>query len=298
MNQKSINLTEAELLELVIRSYESRKKILKMMRNGSSTHLGGAFSCIDLLTVIYNKILRNNPLNPKWKDRDRFILSAGHKAIALYTVLQDKGYFNEKILWTFNKIKSPLPEHPDEKTIPGIEFPTGSLGHGLSAGLGMALAARIDNSRYRVFVLLGEGECAEGTVWEAIIAAGHFKLDNLVAIVDRNNLQVNGPTKEILDTSPLEEKFQTFKWEVRIVDGHNFHDIYKNLSETPFVKYRPSCLIADTVKGKGIKFAEGDFKYHHCHLDNGTIDVAITEIEKTREEEIQKIKELVKNDCR
>ena len=163
MCNKSSNLPESELLELVNKSYESRKKILRMMRDGNPTHLGGAFSCIDLLTVLYNKILRNDPLSPHWKDRDRFILSAGHKAIALYAVLQDKGYFKEEILWTFNKLDSPLPEHPDQSTIPGIEFPTGSLGHGLSAGLGMALAAKLDNSNYRVFVLLSEGECAEGT---------------------------------------------------------------------------------------------------------------------------------------
>ena len=287
INQNS--LTKPELLELINKSYESRKKILKMMWNGSSTHLGGAFSCIDLLTVLYNKVLRNDPLDPNWKNRDRFILSAGHKAIALYTVLQDIGYFNEEVLWTFNELKNPLPEHPDEKTIPGIEFPTGSLGHGLSAGLGMALAAKIDKADYRVFVLLGEGECAEGTVWEAIMSAGHFELDNLIAIVDRNNLQVNGPTKEILDTAPLEEKFQIFKWKVNTIDGHNFKGIFDSLSDIPLEENRPTCIIADTVKGKGIGFAEDNFKYHHCYLDNDTITLAITEVEKAREEELLKI---------
>lgn len=259
------------------------------MKNGASTHLGGALSSIDILTVIYNKILKHNPANPKWKERDRFILSAGHKGVALYTVLQDQGYFDEEILWTFNNLKSPLPEHPDEKTIPGIEFPTGSLGHGLSAGLGMALAAKIDKLSYKVFVLLGEGECAEGTVWEAFIAAGHFKLDNLIAIIDKNNLQVNGLSDEIMNTSPLEKKLPTFNWEVKVTDGHNLNAIYKNLSGTPFVKSKPSCIIANTVKGKGIKFIEGDFKYHHCHLEDNDIDAALTEVKNSEKKELLKI---------
>jgi len=277
-------LTTRELQMLIEKSYESRIKVVKMMRNGS-VHVGGALSSLDILTLLYSKILNHDPKNPKWNERDRFILSAGHKAVALYAVLQDLGYFDESLLWTYHKFDSFLPEHPEIK-VPGVEFPTGALGHGLAAGNGMAIAAKIDKKRYRVFVLLGDGECEEGSVWEAALAASKYKLDNLIAIVDKNGLQVNGPTKEIMDTDDLCEKFTAFGWAVQSVNGHDYLELNKCFSELPFAKQRPSLIIAHTVKSKGIDFAENDFHTHHSHWDNDTILKALNSLEKRKGEEL------------
>jgi transketolase len=279
-------LSKSELQLLIEKAYESRIKVVKMMRNGS-VHVGGALSSIDILTLLYNKILNHNPKNLKWNERDRFILSAGHKAVALYAVLQDLGYFDESLLWTYHKLKSSLPEHP-EVNVPGVEFPTGALGHGLAAGNGMAIAAKIDRKKYRVFVLLGDGECEEGTVWEAALAASKYKLDNLIAIVDKNGLQVNGPTKEIMDTDDLGEKFCAFGWAVKVVNGHDYRELYKCFSNIPFTKQRPSLIVAHSVKSKGIDFAENDFRSHHSHWDDDTILKALNSLEKRKSEEILK----------
>jgi transketolase len=280
-------LLKEEINSLIEKAYNGRIKILKMMKNGD-THIGGAFSCIDILTVLYNKILRHDPENPEWKDRDRFILSAGHKGIALYPVLQDQGYFTEEILWTYNKFNSSVPMHPD-RVLPGIEFPTGSLGHGLSVGNGFAIIGKSDKKNFRVFVLLGDGECGEGSIWEAIMASAHYKLDNLTVIVDRNGLQVNGKTTEVMNTAPLEDKFTSFGWEVRTIDGHDFNQINNVLLEAPFKKGRPSCIIADTIKCKGFPDGENIFSFHHWHCDNDKINEVISDIEKAKRSELQNI---------
>ena len=281
-------LSNEELKELVRRSYNCRINILKMMRFGEA-HIGGAFSSLDIITLLYNKILRHNPKDPKWADRDRFILSAGHKCMALYAVLADQGYFEEEILWTYNTFNTKVPMHPDEKALPGIEFPTGSLGHGLPVGQGMAHIARLDKKDYRVFVMLGDGESAEGSVWEAIMSAAHHKLDNLIVIVDRNGLQVNGKTSEIMNTDPLEEKYKSFGWEVTTINGHNFDEIYDALSLVPFKKGKPSAIIANTIKCKGLAFAEAKFEFHHWHFSEDEIDNAIKDVENCCREELCKI---------
>jgi transketolase len=281
-------LSNEELKELVRRSYNCRINILKMMRFGEA-HIGGAFSSLDIITLLYNKILRHNPKDPKWADRDRFILSAGHKCMALYAVLADQGYFEEEILWTYNTFNTKVPMHPDEKALPGIEFPTGSLGHGLPVGQGMAHIARLDKKDYRVFVMLGDGESAEGSVWEAIMSAAHHKLDNLIVIVDRNGLQVNGKTSEIMNTDPLEEKYKSFGWEVTTINGHNFDEIYDALSLVPFKKGKPSAIIANTIKCKGLPFAEAKFEFHHWHFSEDEIDNAIKNVENCCREELCKI---------
>ena len=172
MDLPSKELTAEEIKELLGKSYKCRENILKMMKNAEG-HIGGAFSSLDIITVLYNKILRHNPKNPRWPGRDRFILSAGHKCLALYTVLADQKYFDEDVLWTYGQFKTKVAMHPEEKLLPGIEFPTGSLGHGLPVGHAIALAAKLDNMDYRVFVMLGDGECAEGSVWEAAMSSGH-----------------------------------------------------------------------------------------------------------------------------
>jgi transketolase len=281
-------LSSEEKRILIDKSYKCRKNILKMMQYGEG-HIGGAFSSIDIMTVLYNKILRHNPRNPKWPDRDRFILSAGHKCLALYAVLADQSYFAEEILWTYNTLDTKVSMHPDEKSLPGVEFPTGSLGHGLAVANAIALAARLDKKDYRVFVMLGDGECAEGSVWEAAMASAHHKIDNITAIVDRNGLQVNGRTVDVMDTSPFEDKFKAFGWEVVTIDGHNFNQIYDVLSLVPFLEKKPSCIIADTVKCKGLSFAEDKFQYHHWHCELSQIGEAIDILDSTRKKELEKV---------
>ncbi|MBM3706245.1 MAG: transketolase [Actinobacteria bacterium] len=265
-----------------------RKNILKMMSKAEG-HIGGAYSSLDIITVLYEKILKFNPAEPKWPDRDRFILSAGHKCLALYTVLADKGYFDEEVLWTYGTFRTKVAMHPEEKALPGIEFPTGSLGHGLPVGHAIALAARLDRKNYRVFVMLGDGECEEGSVWEAAMAAGHYGTDNLIAIIDRNMLQVNGSTDDVMNISPLDEKFRAFGWEVRTIDGHDFEQIYGSLSAVPFSPGRPSCIIANTTKCKGIDFAEGKFQYHHWHCEPEKINDAIEKVNTALGRELEKI---------
>lgn len=281
-------LSKSEIKELINKSYRCRENVLKMMKKGEG-HIGGALSSLDIITVLYNKILRHKPAEPKWPDRDRFILSAGHKCLALYTVLADQGYFPEDVLWTYNTINTKVPMHPDEKATPGVEFPTGSLGHGLPVANAIALTARLDSKNYRVFVILGDGESAEGSVWEAVMAAAHHKIDNLCAIIDRNGLQVNGRTADIMNTGPLEEKFRSFGWEVKTIDGHNFSQIYETLSEVPFAPGKPSCIIADTIKCKGLTFGEDKFEFHHWHCAADEVDNAIDIINKEREKELSKI---------
>jgi len=277
-------LSKQQILDLHQKSYEMRTNILKMMRFGEG-HIGGAFSSLDIITVLYNKILKFDPKNPKWEDRDRFILSAGHKCLALYVTLADQGYFDTEVLWTYNTLDTRVPMHPDEKVLPGIEFPTGSLGHGLPVANGIALAGRLDKKDYRVFVVLGDGECAEGSVWEAAMAASHHQLDNVIAIVDRNGLQVNGRTVHIMDTSPFEAKFESFGWEVKTIDGHDFSAIYEALSSVPFRQGKPSAIIANTIKCKGLEFAEDRFEYHHWHCEPEKIGQAIKNVEKKKREE-------------
>ncbi len=281
-------LTKDEIESLISKSYNCRVNILKMMRNAEG-HIGGAFSSLDIITVLYNKILRHDPKNPRWPDRDRFILSAGHKCLALYTVLADQGYFNEEILWTYGQFKTRVAMHPEEKLLPGIEFPTGSLGHGLPVGHAIALAAKLDKKNYRVFVMLGDGECQEGSIWEAAMSAGHYKTDNLVVIIDKNGLQVNGLTRDIMNISPIEDKFNAFGWEVKKIDGHDFNQIYEVLSVVPFVKGKPSCIVANTTKCKGLTFAEGQFQYHHWHCEQDKIDDSIEVVNNVCRKELEKI---------
>lgn len=281
-------LSKGEIKELIGKSYNSRINILKMMKNGEG-HIGGAYSSLDIITVAYNKILNHDPKNPKWPDRDRFILSAGHKCLALYATLADQKYFDEDVLWTYNTLNTKVQMHPDEKLLPGVEFPTGSLGHGLPVANGIALSAKLDHKNFRVFVILGDGECAEGSVWEAAISAAHHKLDNLIIIIDRNGLQVNGRTKDIMDTSPLEEKFASFGWEIRTINGHDFSQIHQTLSDVPFSIGKPSCIIADTIKCKGLSFGENKVNFHHWHCEPDNIDNAINIVKAAMVRELEGI---------
>lgn len=258
-----MEISDAQINNLKQTALNLRRNIITMIRSGKGGHLGGSLSCIEIITALYFSVLQCNPQDPKWEDRDRFILSAGHKCLALYSVLAEKGYFDKKLLNTYDSLDSRLPGHPDRHKLPGVEANTGSLGHGLAIGGGMALAGKIDEKDYKVYVLMGDGEITEGSVWEAAEIANHYKLDNLIAIIDRNKLQIHGNTKDVLNTEPLPERWSSFGWQTFEIDGHDFTEILKALKNIPTKKDRPTCIIANTIKGKGLSFAENNYKYHY-----------------------------------
>jgi transketolase len=240
-----------------------RVNVLRMAHRAQTSHVGGSLSISDLLAVLYSGILHIDPKYPDWPDRDRFILSKGHSCAALYAVLAQKGYFPEKWLEDYCQDGAHLAGHVTQRGVPGIEVSTGSLGHGLSIGCGMALAAKLCSRSYRIFVLLSDGECDEGSIWEAALFAPHHRLDNLVAIIDYNKIQSLGTVKDVLDLEPLGAKWRAFGWTVREIDGHNHREIEDTLQQVPFQSDRPSCIIAHTIKGKGISFMENQVAWHY-----------------------------------
>jgi transketolase len=254
-------------VEMLIKNLEEKARclrchIIKMLAEAGSGHPGGSLSAVEIVTALYFHVLRIDPRNPSWPDRDRFILSKGHAAPLLYAALAERGFFPVEELLTLRKLGSRLQGHPDLRKVPGVEASTGSLGQGLSIGLGIALAGKLDRKGYRVYVLLGDGEIQEGQVWEAAMAAAHYRADNLTAIVDYNGLQIDGPVAEVLSPLPIAEKWRSFGWEVREVDGHNFRDLLEAFSWAARVQEKPSLIIARTVKGKGIPFMENAVDWH------------------------------------
>ncbi len=252
--------------ELKIKSIHYRKKLLQYIKKANAGHTGGSLSCVDILNVLYNRILNVSPENFNDPGRDRYIQSKGHSVEALYVVLADKGFFPESELETLCQYRSHYVGHPTRK-VNGIEHNTGALGHGLAFGIGVALAARKDKADYKVYVLLGDGELVEGSNWESFLIAAHYGLDNLTAIVDRNNLQITGRTEDVCDVEPLEDKFRAFNWHIEIVDGHDTSALTSILSKIPFEKNKPNMIIANTIKGKGVSFIENDHTWHH-HVPN------------------------------
>src|SRR5579859_7183728 len=239
-----------------------RIDIIRMIEAAGSGHPGGSLSVIDLLTVLYWKFLKHDATTPDWPDRDRLVLSKGHACPALYAVMAHRGYFPAEKMSTLRKLGSPLEGHPNRLKLPGIEFSTGSLGQGLSVGLGMALAAKMDKKDWRAYVILGDGEMQEGQNWEAFMAAPKFKVDNLVAIVDHNNGQIDGPVKEVMDIEPLVDKLRAFNWEVQSIDGHDFAAIEKALAAAQKKGGKPHAIVAKTVKGEGVSFMENNIAWH------------------------------------
>ena len=237
------------------------------------------------MTALFFHILRISPENPADPDRDRFIMSAGHKCGILYAALAERGYISKETLDTFLEFDKTLGGHPDMKKIPGVEASTGSLGHGLPIGVGMAIAGKYDGRGYRVFVLLGDGELAEGSNWEAAMSARHFNLDNLVAIVDRNRLQIDGPTEEVMALEPLADKWKSFGWAVSEIDGHDMTQIVETLDHLPLVKGKPSVVIAHTTKGKGVSFMENQVGWHYRAPTKEEADKALKELEAQRRKE-------------
>lgn len=274
-----MSYSEKEVIELTKKAYEIRKIIVKTAKKAGGAHFGGALSSIDILTCLYFKILKIDPENPSWEERDRFILSAGHKNAGFAPVLAERGYFSKELLDGFNRIGSSLGIHP-YATTPGVEISTGSLGHGLPCGVGMALGAKLKKMDFRVFVLMGDGEVMEGTVWEAGMATSHYELDNIVGIIDRNKLSMDGPTKKIMGLEPLAKKWEAFGWSVKEIDGHNIKEILDVFETVPFVRGKPSMIIADTVKGKGISFMENKYEWHYGSLSDEKEVQALEELDK------------------
>ena len=255
-----------------------RYHTLLMTHRAQSSHIGTNYSMVELLVALYCRVLRVDPLCPAWPDRDRFILSKGHGCAALYAVLAECGFFPLTWLESFYENGSRLAGHATHATVPGIEVSTGSLGHGLSIGTGMALAAQRDGKAYRVFVLLSDGECDEGSTWEPALFAPHHKLDHLVAIVDYNKIQSLGTVQEVMDLEPLADKWRAFGWAVREIDGHNLLEIEEALTQIPYRPGRPSCLIAHTVKGKGVSFMENRLLWHYRSPQGEEFDAALAEL--------------------
>jgi transketolase len=259
---------------------EARQRVLEMIYKAQSGHPGGSLSLADILAVLYYHELNIDPKNPHWENRDRLILSKGHVCPIVYTYLAMKGYFELEVLNTLRKEGSILQGHPDMNKVPGIDMSTGSLGQGLSCGVGMAIASKRDNKESRVFVLMGDGENDEGQIWEAAMSAAKYKLDNLIGFVDKNNLQNDGSCNEIMPLGDLAAKWRAFGWEVVEVDGHNISEIMKALDRVRDVKDKPKCIIANTVKGKGVSFMENVFTWHGMAPNTEQYEQAITEIQE------------------
>jgi transketolase len=249
--------------ELDSRSKELRRLVVRALDGGGRGHVGSSMSLIEILRVLYDDVLRFRSTEPKWPDRDRMILSKGHGCLALYALLADKGFIGAEHLDTFCRHDSILGGHPEAGKIPGVEASTGALGHGLSVGLGMALAVRAQKRDSRVFVVMGDGEINEGSVWEAAMCAGKHRLANLTAIIDYNKIQSAGPTREIQDLEPLADKWRAFGFVPREVDGHDVGALRNVFRQLPFAVDKPGAIICHTVKGKGIPFAENDPNWHH-----------------------------------
>lgn len=270
-----------DVLALKRKATQVRLEILKAIVAAGKGHIGGAFSCTDILVALYHGgILRFDPLKPDWEERDRFLLSKGHSGIALYAVLADLGFFDVQELASFGKDGTRLGGHPDRR-IPGIEADTGSLGHGLGIGAGLALRAKMDGMDYATVVLLGDGECYEGSVWEAFLFAAHHELNNLMAVIDRNQQCVLDFTEDCVRLSPLHEKLASFGWDVEEVNGHSFGDLLRVFSGLR-TRYspRPLAVVAYTTKGKGVSFMEGRIKWHHGIPDEEQFRVALRELEQ------------------
>ena len=248
--------------ELKIKSVEYRKTILEIIYNGGAGHTAGSLSCIDILNVLYNNVLNINPSNFNSVDRNRYIQSKGHSVEALYTVLNDIGFYERDNLNTLNKFNSHFIGHPTRK-IPGIEHNTGALGHGISVAVGIAIAYKLSNKNFKVFTLLGDGELSEGSVWESFTSAKKYKLDNLVVIIDRNKLQITGNTEEVNPLEPLKDKLSSFGFSIKEINGNNVQELDETFKNIPFSKGKPNVIIANTCKGKGVSFIENVVKWHH-----------------------------------
>jgi transketolase len=263
--------------ELALKSINYRRELLRIIKKAGAGHTGGSLSCVDILSVLYNRVLRVSPSTISDPDRDRYVQSKGHSVEALYVVLADLGFFPRELLETLGGAGSHFVGHPTRR-VPGIEHNTGALGHGLPVAVGMALGARLRRSAFRTFVLIGDGELAEGSNWEAAMAASHYRLDNLTAVIDCNSLQISGRTSAVMNSEPIDEKFAAFGWAVSRVDGHDLGALAAALKE-PIASGRPGAVIASTVKGKGVSFMEDAASWHHGVPDDEQYRTAMAELD-------------------
>ncbi|HXJ03615.1 MAG TPA: transketolase [Candidatus Acidoferrum sp.] len=273
MTETSLRLGESAALARHIRVQTAR-----MIHRAKSSHLGSSYSMADLLAVLYGRILRIDPKQPEAAERDRFVLSKGHACAALYAVLAERGFFPKEWLEDFYQDGARLAGHATHLGVPGVEVSTGSLGHGLPIACGMALAGKRDGCGYRVFAMLSDGECDEGSTWEAALFAGHHGLDNLIAIVDYNKIQSLGTVNEVLNLEPFAEKWRAFGWGVQEIDGHDFARIEQTLASVPVVANKPTCVVAHTVKGKGVSFMENKVLWHYRSPDREEMSKAMVEL--------------------
>lgn len=273
-------MNSSEITQLKILAAKARLGAVIGTFHGKSGHPGGSLSAADIFTYLYFKEMNIDPANPKMADRDRFVLSKGHCCPSLYAVLALKGYFDWSELEKLRHVGAMLQGHPDMKGTPGIDMSSGSLGQGISAACGMALAAKLDNKDYRVYTVLGDGECEEGQVWEAAMFASHNNLDNLVVFVDQNGLQIDGPVQEVCGIEPLDKKFESFGFEVIKIDGHSFEDIENALNKAKATKGKPTAILAKTVKGKGVSFMENQVGWHGKACNEEELAVATKELQE------------------
>ena len=274
--------TEAKALsieEMKETAKRLRRHIITMIGKAGSGHPGGSLSAVEIVTTLYFRLLRYKPSDPQWSDRDRFILSKGHAAPLLYAALAECGYFPIDELSTLRQLDSRLQGHTDRTVTPGVEMSAGALGQGLSFAIGIALAGRLDSQEYRVYVLLGDGECDEGQVWEGAMAAAHFKLDNLVAIVDNNGQQIDGWNRDVMNLDPFNKKWQAFGWYVIEVDGHNLTQLIDAFNQAKVIKGQPTVIIAHTIKGKGVSFMENNPDFHGKAPNAEEVKIALKELE-------------------
>lgn len=273
-----------KVAELKIKAYQCRQNVLRMMESSGHGHIGGSFSCLDVVTALYFYGMNIDPENPKAAGRDRFLLSAGHKCMAQYAVLAEKGFFPKEILDTYGHLHSRIPGHPDMHKLPGIEANTGALGHGLSIACGMAMGEKFSGYGSSVFVVMGDGELTEGSNWEAAAAAVQYHLDNLTVFVDNNGLQISGRVEDVMNMTPIDRHFEAFGWAVKNIDGNSMEDITDTLDQLPLIKGKPSLIVAHTVKCKGLAEGEGKAGYHYWEPKPGQLEAAGNELRERIQE--------------
>lgn len=275
-----MGLSDADIKKLEEMAYQVRKDIIDVTVWAGGGHLGGGLSQADILVALYFHYMNIDPKNPEKPDRDRLILSKGHGGVGYAPVLAERGYFDKKLLETFNHTGSPFGMHLDKNKVIGVDASTGSLGHGLALAVGLALGAKLDKASYKVYCVMGDGEQNEGSVWEAAMAGAHFKCTNCIAIVDRNKLCIDGDTEDIMSIEPLDKKWEAFGWDVIIIDGHNMKEIGDAIEKAQQATERPVCIIANTVKGKGVEFMENQPKWHYGGINTDLREQALASLKK------------------
>jgi transketolase len=282
-NLEHVEVPEEDLVSLARSSLAIRETVLRNIHSAQSGHPGGSLSCIDILVALYDRVLRHDPARPDWPERDFFILSKGHAAPALYATLAHYGYFDPSILPTLRRLGSPLQGHPVRGNVPGVECSMGELGIGLPVGIGIGLGMKLDHKPNHVYVLLGDGECQEGSVWEAAMAASHYRLDNITAIIDRNGLQIDGSTEKVMGLEPLFAKWEAFGWQVIEIDGTDVYQVICALQTAKKLLRKPTAIIAYSVKGAGVQYMEHVQKFHGTPPTDDEYDEALRQLQAARE---------------